>query len=430
MTATPNPAILKSIEQLDYQVTVGDVAAQAGLEINFAQQGLLALAAEAGGHLQVADSGEMVFQFPKNYRTILRNKYWRLRLKETWEKIWKVLFYIIRISFGIVLIASIILMMVAIAAILIAVNSGKDSNSSSNDNSGGGFFFFPTDIFWIFIPGDRYESYENRGYPPRKQKAQLNFLEAVFSFLFGDGNPNANLEEKRWQAIGSVIRSYGGAVTAEQIAPYLDNITPLNQETEDYILPVLARFNGYPQVSPEGDIIYYFPELQIMAKQRRINTLNHYLQEKLWRFSQAESSQIMLSIGLGGLYIILALVLGSLFRQYVVDIALVSFVQFLYPALLAYGIGFLGIPLIRYFWIQQKNKRIESRNQQRQARANQITHPSQTLRQKLEFARQFANQTVITEADITYSTDQDLLEQEANRSDKIDQEWQKRLESK
>ncbi|MFM7439733.1 MAG: hypothetical protein ACKO2V_14220, partial [Snowella sp.] len=192
---------------------------------------------------QVADSGEIVFQFPKNYRTVLRNKYWRLRLQETWEKIWKVLFYIIRISFGIVLVASIILMMVAIAAILIAVNSGKDNDS--RDDGGGGFFFFPTDIFWFFTPGDSYNRYEEKS---QKSKSQMNFLESVFSFLFGDGNPNYNLEEKRWQDIGAVIRNNQGAVTAEQIAPYLDNVTILNQETEDYILPVLARFNGYPQV--------------------------------------------------------------------------------------------------------------------------------------------------------------------------------------
>ena len=83
----------------------------------------------------------------------------------------------------------------------------------------------------------------------------MNFLESVFSFLFGDGNPNYNLEEKRWQDIGAVIRNNQGAITAEQIAPYLDNVTSLNQETEDYILPVLARFNGYPQVSPEGNLI-------------------------------------------------------------------------------------------------------------------------------------------------------------------------------
>ena len=173
MTVTPNPAIMKSIEQLDYAVTVGDVAAKAGLEINFAQQGLMTLASEVGGHLQVADSGEIVFQFPKNYRTVLRNKYWRLRLKETWEKIWKVLFYIIRISFGIVLVASIILMMIAIAAILIAVNSGKDSNDS-RDNGGGGFFFFPTDIFWFFSPGGNYNRYEGDYHRPQKARFFLH----------------------------------------------------------------------------------------------------------------------------------------------------------------------------------------------------------------------------------------------------------------
>ena len=84
---TPNPQIVRSIEKLDYRVTVGDVAAQAGLELNFAQQGLLALASEARGHLQVAESGDVVYLFPKNFRSILRNKYWQLRWQQTWEKV-------------------------------------------------------------------------------------------------------------------------------------------------------------------------------------------------------------------------------------------------------------------------------------------------------------------------------------------------------
>jgi hypothetical protein len=50
--------------------------------------------------------------------------------------------------------------------------------------------------------------------------------------------------------------------------------------------------------------------------------------------------------------------------------------------------------------------------------------------QKIQYARQFANQKIITNDDITYSTDQDYLEQEIERSEQIDQEWQKRLESK
>ena len=115
----PNPQIVKSIEKLDYRVTVGDVAAQAGLELNLAQQGLLALASDAGGHLQVAESGDVVYLFPKNFRSILRNKYWQLRWQQWWSKVWLVLFYIIRISFGIILIASIALMLVAIVLIII-----------------------------------------------------------------------------------------------------------------------------------------------------------------------------------------------------------------------------------------------------------------------------------------------------------------------
>ena len=64
---TPNPSIMKAVEQLGYRVTTGDVAAQAGLDVNIAQQQLLALASDAGGHLQVAESGEIAFQFPKAF---------------------------------------------------------------------------------------------------------------------------------------------------------------------------------------------------------------------------------------------------------------------------------------------------------------------------------------------------------------------------
>ncbi|MGL5035219.1 MAG: hypothetical protein ACRC6M_15625, partial [Microcystaceae cyanobacterium] len=299
MNVTPNPQILKSIEQLDYAVTVGDVATQAGLELNIANQGLLTLASEAGGHLQVTDTGEILYQFPKNFRTILRNRYWQLQLLEIWQKIWNVLFYLIRISFGIILVISILLMFIAIVAILIAVNSKDGDNDSGSDRGGFNFFFFPTDIFWIFSPTPNYYQREQEEIGKHKNPKSMNFLEAIFSFLFGDGNPNRELEERRWQTIGSVIRNEGGAIAAEQVAPYLDNITEYNRENEDYILPVLAKFNGYPQVSPEGQLIYSFPELQVTAKQRKLTAISNYLNEKRWQFSQAGSGQIMMAIALG-----------------------------------------------------------------------------------------------------------------------------------
>jgi flagellar basal body-associated protein FliL len=431
MTVTLNPQIMRSVEQLDYAVTIGDVATQAGLELNVTQQGLLALASEAGGHLQVTDSGDILYQFPKNFRTILRNRFWRLRLQELWQKIWGALFYLIRISFGVILIISIIVMFLAIVAILIAVNSKDSDSNSGGDRDGGGFFFFPTDIFWIFNPSPDYNRYESRaGHGKSSSARSMNFLEAIFSFLFGDGNPNEDLEEKRWQTIGTLIRNQGGAIAAEQVAPYLDNVTSSNQETEDYILPVLARFNGYPQVSDQGDLIYYFPELQVTAKKRTLTAISSYLNEKRWQFSQADSGQIMLSLGLGTVNIVLALMLGGLLRQYGAGIAIASLIQPVYGVLLIYAISFLAIPLGRYFWLQWRNQGIDSRNQKRQAKAEWLTLPNPKFRQKLQFAEDFAAEKVITAADITYRTDEDLLVQEAEQSDKIDQEWQRRLESR
>lgn len=431
---TPDPKIVQSIEKLDYRVTVGDVAAQAGLELNFAQQGLLALASEAGGHLQVAETGDIVYLFPKNFRSILRSKYWQLRWQQTWSKIWKVLFYIIRISFGIILIASILLMMVAIIAIAIAINSSNDDREGGRGNSygGGGIYFLPRfwlgDIFWWFDPG-----YNHRRRQQRKQtssNSQMNFLEAVFSFLFGDGDPNADLEEQRYSAIGSVIRSHQGAVVAEQIAPYVDQ----TDEDEDYMLPILSRFNGYPEVSPQGEIIYYFPELQVTASRRTSSKMTPfaYLQEKLWRFSQASSGQIILATGLGALNVILALVLGSLLRDGTIAAQLggvVAFAASIYWLLLGYGILYLLIPLGRYFWIQQRNPQIQERNQNREERAVILRQPNPALQQKIAYANQFANQQVIEEGDVTYTTEDELLDQEIKNRELSDREWQQRLES-
>lgn len=434
---TPNPAIIKSVEQLGYRVTVGDVATKSGLELNLAQQGLLALASDAGGHLQVADTGEIVYLFPQNFRTILQNKFWRLKLKQWWEKVWKVLFYLIRISFGIVLIISILLMIVTIAIIVIALNSrdgDNDSGGGRSDSGGGGIGFFPvfwpSDLFYVFNPGYN-SNYYQRQKSGFEEEKKMNFLEAVFSFLFGDGNPNIDLEERRWQEIGTVIRNNRGAVIAQQLAPYLDNIDRFNQENEDYVLPVLARFNGYPEVSPQGEIIYYFPDLQVTAKRQTGQSVSAYLKEKLWKFSEAGSGQKLGAIALGAVNFILALVLGSLLKGNVAAElgGLVAWVNSIYWLLLGYGTAFLAIPLIRYMWIQWRNGTIQQRNQQRQMRADYLLSAGAELNEKIDYARQFASEKVITEGDITYTTEKDVLEQEIEQSDKIDAEWRKRLES-
>lgn len=430
----PNPTIMQAVEQLGYRVTVGDVAAKAGLDVNFAQRELLTLASEAGGNLQVAESGDIAYLFPKNFRDILRNKFLRLQLQEWWQKIWRILFYLIRISFGIVLVASILLIFVAITILLSSSdsnNGGGGGEGGGGGGRGGGFFFFPyfwNDLVWIF-----YWNYDEPYYQQRSrltgQKPQMSFLEAVFSFIFGDGNPNHNLEERKWSDIATAIRNNRGAVVAEQIAPYLDNLGQgYAREYEEYMLPALARFDGRPEVSPQGQIVYHFPQLQTTATERNSQPVAAYLREMLWRFSNASSGQIMLAAGLGAVNLVGALVLGNLLSNSAIASGFIGFVSAIYPTILIYGVGFLAIPLIRYFWIQWKNSRIEARNQERQQRAMLLNEPDANLLQKLAYAREFAAENVLTGEDLAYTTETELTQQELEQSAKIDAEWQRRID--
>ncbi|MGB3613952.1 MAG: hypothetical protein WBA10_09175, partial [Elainellaceae cyanobacterium] len=283
--------------------------------------------------------------------------------------------------------------------------------------------------------------YERRGYYRQqrssvgrkgsKDQSKMNFLEAIFSFLFGDGNPNADLEERRWQTVASLIRNRNGAIAAEEVAPYLDGVSQRDLEDEDYVLPVLSRFNGRPEVSPEGNIIYHFPELQVTAARQKERSVPEYLQELPWRFSEASSGQLMAAGGLGVFNIAGALYLGTLLQQVAfypeLQTGFVGFVSSIYGLLLFYAIGFITIPLVRYLWIRWRNSRVEARNQRRRDHIDLIKRPTPELRQKVTYAQQFATQTILSADDVAYTTETDLTTQEIAQSDKIDDEWRRRL---
>lgn len=423
-----NQDIMKAVETLEYRVTAGDVAAKTGLNISQAEAGVLALASATQAHMQVAETGDIAYEFPRQFRSILRNQSWQLRWQETWAKIWAVLFYLIRISFGIMLIVAVVLVLAAIIALQIAMQSQRDNDSGGYGGSYGGRGGF-SPLLWIgndwfywfgYGPRRRYDRYGYKGGGRDRNRHDLNFLEAIFSFLFGDGDPNKDLDDRRWSAIATVIRNNHGAVSAEQLAPYLDNAN-LNDDLEDYVIPALSRFNGRPKVSPQGDLVYYFPELQVTTKNHKPQSVPAFLKETKRRFTSASSDQVTIAIGLGTL-----LVVGSIYLAYAAGGWTTGFIGLIYSLcdiFLGYGIAFLGIPLVRYFRMQRLNAKILDRNSQRQSLVGK------TVQRKLDYAKQFAIETIVGKDNLAYSTETDLIDQEIANRDKIDEEWRKRLES-
>jgi len=427
----PQANVIEAVEKLNYRVTVGDVAVQSGLNLAIASQQVMNLATLTGGNMQVAESGEIAYVFDRNLRNILLARSLKLRLLETWQFIWKWLFWLIRISFGIMLVVSILIVLAGIFLAILAINSqskdddrGNGSGRSNNSGSYGMGGFSPGWIYWgnpfsVFSPG-----YYNQGYynqdaskvitKTQESQAKVGFLEGVFSFLFGDGNPPPNLEDRRYQSIATVIRQNQGTVIAEQIAPYVDTLGNSAQaEREDYMLPVMVKFNGYPKVSEQGTLAYSFPDLQKVAEQRNSQASSVYLHENTWAFSRA--GKVGISIGLGIFYLGGALVLGNLLRdpRVIATGGALGAIAASYGFLLGYAILFLTVPAVRFLVLKLLNGKIEQKNQQRLARTQVLASPDPELKQKLDFARQQAiAQEVIDRENLAYTTETDYADQE------------------
>ncbi|MCS6959469.1 MAG: hypothetical protein RMK91_05410 [Pseudanabaenaceae cyanobacterium SKYGB_i_bin29] len=419
----PNPRVIEAVEKLNYQVTIADVAAQTGLALGIVNREIANLASLTAGNLLVTETGEICYKFSPNLRNILLQRSLRARLQAFLKQVWGVLFYLIRISFGIVLIISIVLVVLAIFAAVIIISSSSASDREREDerrsgSSGGGIGFFPwywLDFSPIFTPAPYSRSAPT---PTRDEEIKdRGFLENVFAFLFGDGNPNFDLEERRYRLIANVIRNSDGVIVGEQVLPYLDELPAHMLESEDYILPILAKFNGYPEVTPTGSLVYRFPDLQKVASRRPKQSVPDYLEEKLWHFNYSGEGANLLSAGLGIFYLVASLVLGGLLQDPIVKrnlTGLLGFVNSIFVFLLGYAILFVTIPTVRFFWLQWLNQGIRYRNDLRRCRLQLLSQAQ--VKQKLQYAQTLAiSQSAIDEQKLAYSTEQDLLPQELER---------------
>ncbi|KAL5212026.1 hypothetical protein ABZP36_022873 [Zizania latifolia] len=422
---------MDAVDHFGGRVTIGDVSSRAGLQLAQAERALQALAADTGGFLEVSEEGEVLYVFPKDYRAKLAGKSFRMRVEPLFNKAKEVGAYLVRVSFGTALVASIVLVYTTIIAII--SSSSDEDNRGRRRRSYDSMVIIPTDLFW-YLDADYYRRRRRT-----EKKDGMNFIESIFSFVFGDGDPNDGLEDKRWKMIGQYISSNGGVVTAEELAPYLD-VPPLLEQSKDdesFILPVLLRFQGHPEVDEQGNIVYRFPSLQRTASSKgsgvreyvgnkwsaMLSGVEKYLEEKPWEFSKANASERAMVAGLGGLNLFGVIILGNLLKQMTVPPGgLISFVAQLFPLLQIYAGSFFAIPLFRWFLLGKTNNDIERRNKAREQRAQELVLPEPSLRRKLLSARDMAQRKVITPDEIVYTTEKDLLDQDYEAK-----EWERRF---
>ena len=404
-----NPQLMTAVEQLGYRVTCGDVVTHTGIQLELARSGLLSLANQTGGHLQVTDTGEVIYVLAPDFRQVLLRKSVKLRFNAWRDRVLAIGFYLIKISFGIILIASIGVVYLTILAITLAAIFGSDSGDGIDCGDGCGIC-----VLNIGDWGNNSTAMtgENSSLGKKKSRKSLNFLEAVFSVLFGDGNPNADLEQRRWSYIGNLIHRQQGVAIGEQVAPYLDSLGQgFDREYENYMLPVLTKFNGIPEVSNTGQLVYHFPDLQATLKDdpKQSTRAPKYLRERKWKFTKATPDQTRWSIVLFAANLVGIGILATMLSG--VSSSLVSGVM---TVLAVYGVGLVVIPACRYFWVKSRSGEVRNRNHLRQQQVS-LLQGGELVQEKLDYAKQFAKQYKITDRDIIYTTEEDALSQEFKR---------------
>ena len=426
--------VMDSIQSLGGKCTVGDVASAAGVKLSDAENAMKAIAADTGATLEVSAQGDILYVFDRDFRSLLNAKSTKIKTVEPLvEGAGKVGGYLLRISFGTTLLASIVIVYTAIAALL-SNRDERDRDERRGGGMGGGMFFGPRmyfspfDMFWYWDP----YYYERRSYYAAMEGAKdMDFLEAVFSFVFGDGDPNADFERKRWALVGLCIQRNNGVVTAEQLAPFLDrDEDSIGTDDESFVLPALTRFNGAPEVDPaSGEIVYRFEDLESTAGggaaiqavldeiPRELGVTTSVAEEERYKFSLATGGQRTMAAALGVFNFVGVVALGVLSSDPQIAMQkaqLVAAVGSLLPGLQAYAVAFFAIPAVRWFVCQRRNAQIDARNAARLEASKQIARPGKLLKEKMDAARRMATgRRTVTEGSGVFSSGKSAADYEA-----------------
>lgn len=286
MEKIPSKKVIDAIEKSKGPVLASDLATSAGISLTQARKDLTTLASLTQGDIAVSSDGDLIYTFPNDVNSVLSANSAKFRAMTTWkEKIFPPLFYATKVGFGVVLLVSLFAIFSSIFFIMTSGGGTRDDDDRRDDRRGGGM---PMGFggFWGPSPFDffYYRPYYSRYYytpgesRSRRDQDEMGFLESVFSYVFGDGDPNGDVEERRLALVGEMIRQNGGAVTAEQLAPFCDDAPmPLDNGEEErayvdesFVLPIVTQLDGEPQVTEEGDIVYIFPELMKTSSSKSV----------------------------------------------------------------------------------------------------------------------------------------------------------------
>lgn len=253
------------------EATTADLVALTGLPKAQVEAELKPVSDEYGARLRVTESGEILYSFPQGMRSRYRGlgpslrRFWKAFKKGAAAAavfLFKIWIVGMLVGYFVLFLALALLAMLASVAVSM---SGKDDRSDRRGGGIGGLYLtgrlldaFVRIWFYSELFKDPYQRSYERGLRAERRREKKPLHRAIFSFVFGDGDPNADWESVEKKAVVAFLQANKGVVTM----PEFMALTGLpSAEAERRINRYLLEFEGEPAVSPGGAIYYFFPGL-------------------------------------------------------------------------------------------------------------------------------------------------------------------------
>ncbi|MDR0376404.1 MAG: hypothetical protein LBH70_01265 [Spirochaetaceae bacterium] len=255
--------------------TIADIIAKTALPLRTVQELVPIAADEYSARLEVTESGEILYSFPRGFVSKYRG--FRAGLRRVAEKIQKGIkiaaSWVFKVWIMLMLVGYFVFfMLIALAALMLsmAASSNSDNRSSRRGGEGIGGLYLASRVFnliihiWfyseLFKPANSYSRGWNSASPARPKSRPLH--KAIFSFVFGDGDPNADWPAREKQAVIAYIQANRGVISV----PELMSLTGLPPDmAEERITAYCAEFGGLPEATEDGTVVYRFDSLLLRA---------------------------------------------------------------------------------------------------------------------------------------------------------------------
>jgi hypothetical protein len=406
--------LVQAIEKLGLSVSPAAICLETGLGLDEATAGLSQIAVDTSGTLQVSSTGEIQYRFAPGFRNQYFAKGMTKAASDAAKSVLQLVHFLLRISFGTILLLSLFVLAAIILTLVLfpllcfaaAGMRSRDFNVFTPLVGLCGGMAVMTPLFaW---------SYESSMPTPACEDAELlkvddspkrPFITNCFSFLFGDGEPNPDFDDKKWSLVAHLVDSKSGVVTAFDLAP----LTGADPNDSSGVLPALARFQGMPEVTDSGNIIYLFPKLNT----GKTTAPPAILEEKRWTLSDVGFDGLWpvwfyASVNISGWWLV---------YRFLFPFAVAHGFGLFVVVMLGYASGFLIFPAVRWFVNSYLNVLIDVRNLRRFEYAEALAKPSPELKTIEQECNQYRKKRLSSQPDtIVYSTDRDLLEQEIENS--------------